>query len=689
MSKTSLLVIWALIFFKVSPEKYEYEIIFEKFTNQIDEKPNFKIPISINSWNLSFWIKINSFNVTNDTDFMTIFTDNTKIGISIKTSLQIFFGNNPIGNFLVDNSKSDIENLKSNSNYWNFISLNYDFQKFDLMFNDQFFSFPMKEEYLKNDGTKIQFEIDETNIIFSAHVHFFKFSIPISDIPEIRFYPQEILAIYKFSNYNSNTAFIINSINFYTYREVLITNKNRVPFNDYNSFVDVKIDLPYFNKSIVFKNLIICINSSIVFRNFIKDDNTLQNVFWTIYWYSRITEDESNSINFKSRISYSVISSSLHSVKFEHSIKENDLESADYSNNHNLDIGNSERDDFTLDLITIIQIKDIPLPSIQSRLKEFKCEIPALNYIESLNYNFDLSYYDKNYFKIEQDFDKPLLMYFILNEILVYTGNQVEKDEIENKIYLGKEKKILIKCENHHDLLRSYPDENEKVLINKCIPNKSELLCPSIPNCLLCMKNECSLCKINYQNLKDKCLKCNNNEILFDNECEVLVDIIPANFPSEFNDDYSTSKTIALKINLESLKQQTNSFSLTNKYESTLFYNIDDINTEDPNNILTLLNLLNFSFINFSFGIFNKLDKNKDVKKDVYGCNLNDNFFLYDDNNFVKGECIDDCDDMRVLNLFCTIPLFFCKEVDNINNRCQKCEHDYTKFEISTNTLTF
>ena len=110
------------------------------------------------------------------------------------------------------------------------------------------------------------------------------------------------------------------------------------------------------------------------------------------------------------------------------------------------------------------------MPNYQVEFQKIICEIPFLNFSDSLNYDFNLSYYDKHYFKIDKDFTKPILMYFFLNEILVYTGNEIEKDA-EKKIYLGKSH-ILIKWQNHHDLLRNYPDENEKLLLTKCLPNK-------------------------------------------------------------------------------------------------------------------------------------------------------------------------------------------------------------------------
>ena len=467
MSKFLVIVFFLL---KISNlEKYSYKVLYEKSLNTAFDNSNiFEILDGIETWNLSFWFRVNSCLTFVEEIFKIKNSLNLVYSLIIDpNTFQIFFDGNKLGYFEIENSINDFIDLVTFSKKWIFFSFNYTFKKFNFMLPNSNIEIIIPGEYLFDNNAQIIFR-DNSSIwsnceIFLAHVHFFEMEISFEDLNQIKFYPQKLKAIYKFSDFSSSDL-IINSFDFINYRNIKITNNKKIPFKNNNSYVDVKIDFPSFNESIVFKNLIISINGSISFRNFIKANNSYENIYWIINWYIRKTENNANNINFQTRISYSTIKLNEHKVKFE-SIQSQDNLSPNFllGNNYSLNIGDWKRKDFNLDILTIIQIKDIPLPNNQNRLKEFKCKIPILNYLENLNYDFDLSFYDNHYFKIDFNSLKPVLMYFILNEFLVYTGDTVDWDENNENIYLGKEKKILIKCPEHHNLLRNYPDYNERL----------------------------------------------------------------------------------------------------------------------------------------------------------------------------------------------------------------------------------
>ena len=678
-----LLIITEIITF----EKYPYKVILEKSMKNDLINPSIFYPQknSLTNWNISFWIRINSLDLS-DLNIVYIlqfqiddFIHNLKINPQTN---EFIFDNTIIGTFLMDNNLEDFKDLKAYSKNWLFFSLNSEFKKLKIFFQDNIFEFLTNELYFIKVNINLAVRPIEEKIIF-CHFHFFEMNIPEEDINIIKFYPKKIKAIYKFSDLHSNSNLIVNSFNFSKFRNLKITNNNKIPFKkNYNSFIDVKIDFPFFDRSLVFKNLIICINGNIIFRNFIKDNKNFENIFWTINWYTRKSEDNLNNLNIQTRISYSEISLISHNVLFETIQSENNL-NPDFtlSKKKNLNIGNSKRDDYNLKIVTILQIKDIPLPNSQ-KLKEFHTKIPKLNFSEILNYSFDLSFYDLHFFKLNFTKPNPLLMYLILNEILIYRGDQIIKEN--NNIFLTKEKKILIKCEKNHNLIRSFPDTNEKVILDICLENKKK--CPSISGCLFCISKICIYCESGYKLFNGICSKCKTNEIFYNDNCELSEDINIMNLEQVLINSDFRDKVFALKIYLETLKDFSDFDSSTNVFENTIYYlNYDtNLESEKSENILNLLDLDNFKIKRFSYKVFSKPSEIKNFTTPI-NCEENKKYFIYDINENFKGSCQNNCLSKIINNNYCINPIYSCKEENELTNRCNICEIKYKKINYNIN----
>ena len=618
-------------------EKFEYDVLFEKAINQnLNNPTDFLIPDLITNWNISFWFKINntgSLDESNVVIFQVLNNLGTRGRLEIKpeSGNRIYFtGHNFFSNLLLDSSVNDLKNLSATSQAWVFFSLNYIFKEFQLLHENYFSVITTTEEFLfaqdallcfnnpriSSDGIKVTF----------AHVHFFRSAILHydNDFREISFYPNKVLALYKFSSLHTNTSIILNLVDYQKYRSLKITNNHKVPFKNYNSYIDVKIDFPFMNRSIVFKNLIICIKGNMIFKNFIDSDNNYVNQFWYVNWYTRISEDGLNSLTLQTRVSYSDITALNHDIKFSTVQSENNL-NPDFSTgiSYQESIGDESRDNYKLDFLAIVQIRDIPQPDGGARSKVFFAKIPTILYEHTFNYNFDLSYYDTHYFKITFDDSNKILFYFVLNEILFYEGEKIDSYGVE-EIYLGQEKKILIFCSalydaaiGHNfndDLLRVTPDNNEIIILDQCTGNEN--VCPSIPGCAFCISGICQYCKINFEKIGNTCMECTTTEILFENTCQT------SNF-LDINDIENTfasiiGKVVALKITLESLSNILNPTSPKNKFSSTIYYPINDISNEMPHHMIALLDLSIYTF-HIEYIILDEIGNGRSFNNS-YGC---------------------------------------------------------------------
>ena len=687
-----MLKIFVLIIlpFLLKTERYDYKILFELASkSHLNTSTKYYIPPLIQNWNLSFWMRLVNYSTVGGNFLTNIFIINnnneiSKLEIDI-FDLKIFFRNSEIGIMFDPFDDSDMENLKANQTNWFFFSLNYTFKNFEVFLNNSIiYNQTLLFEYTESENTYFNFcdnSVVYLHLIFS-HVHFFKFNIPSNDFEEIKYYPKKLLAIYKFSDLKSITNIILNVVNFEDYKSIALKNRKKIPFGKFNAFLDAKINFPFYNRSIVSKNLTFGITGSIYFKNFIKDNEIYKNINWDIKWYTRITQDTLNNISLQTRISYKTISLSEHIINFQTLTTINDL-NPDFTTalDHLKNIGNWLRDDYIINIFTIIQIIDIPQPNNQSRSRIFKCEIPVLNYENSENYNFDLSFYDQHYFELNH-YNGNLLMYFVLNEILVYMGNNIEKIDNGNKIYFGVDQKILSYCNNGMDLLRSFPNENNKNILNKCIINNNKNKCPDIKNCILCIAGICKYCKANYVKINNECIKCIYPQIYFNNTCNDSNIIDETNF-STFDNDFYNYKIIALYAKVSSLKDNSNSLSEKNTFYSEIYYNKYE-NPENPSNLLNLIKTEDYELI-FNYAIFfNPSSFGKDNTNSV-ACQ-NGKKFRYSVTDILRGYCYTNCPVYKNLkiNNFCDESLYFCNENENSTNHCKTCKINYDKILMTS-----
>ena len=661
---------------------YNYKILFEKALNKNLQIPTeFIIPDLITNWNLSFWFRINYINtlITDKPEVIEI-NNNSNIPyyLKINPNASVEFNSVFFTNCFIHDTNIDLKNLSSISTKWIFFSLNYKLNNFQVFNSSNNLNFVTTTEYLAADSAKIFFR--NTNFLNSdillAHVHFFETFIPISDLQEIIYYPQNILALYKFSNLHSNNNLIVNSINFKKYRSVRITNNNKVPFGNFNTYVDVKIDLPLFNTSIVSKNLIISLKGTISIKNFVQSDSYL-NKIWVIDWYKRTTEVDLNILNFKSELRYTTISASNHYITIENKlIQENQGVISGLSTNVGLSFLNPLiRNEENINITSFVQIKDIPLPNNQPRNRKFRGKIPYFKYDKEINFNFDLSFFDSHFFKITFDNSIYILFHFVLNEIMVYTGDFID-DDISQSTYLGRNKKILVTCSDNDDLLRNYPDKNENIILDKCISN--EFKCPSILGCDFCVLGICMYCKTDYELVNNTCLKCQYNRISYNNVCTWLA----SSTITEFNDTYNSgisNKVIAVKFKFETLVNYQDNTSPTNSYKSSLFYPIISGSEESPLHLINLLNFPSYSLYTIRHRSFTPVassQRNFDIS---YGCLAEENF-QYNINQNFEGDCLSDCTNTYVINNYCVEPYYWCLEGNIDNNRCKTCNKNYIDF---------
>ena len=686
MKKINIIIYFII---RISSEQLNYEILFERVTNKSLQIPtNFPIPNLISSWNISFWFKINYINGLNKGIILKVI-DN--IGSSENLEInqidnKIEFIHREIFSNLTEDSVNDFKNLLADSKNWFFFSLNYVFKKFQILFSYNYFTFDLLNEFLSDNGAKIVINNNKMNIvdfkISFAHVHFFKNSIPLTvyNYNDIKFYPKKIFALYKFSIIQSNDI-IMNLSNFKKYRSVTITNNNKVPFKNYNSYVDVKINFPFFRKSIVLKNLIISIKGNIKFPNFIKSNNTYENIYWKIKWYTRKSEKNLNNFSLQSRISYSEITNINHKILFETKKFENDLNpNFTGASNYTKNIGSETRNNVTINILAIIQIKDYPRPG-QTRFKNLRGVIPKINFDENFEYHFDLSFYDNHSFEIEFDSNYEILFYFELDEILVYSGNYIDEDLVNDKIYLGNEKKILIYCSEHNDLLRVYPNYNEKLILNECV--HSQFPCTTIVGCAFCISNICQYCKTDFKLINNSCVKCSSSQILFENKCEDALDLDINEMENTLNQNLH-NKVVGFKIRLESNRNFLDNLSETNKFSSNIYYPLDDQSNENPLNLKNLLNFENYIEKNIKYKIFDEISNTRNFNN-TYSCRKSE-FFEYNENSNFEGECKTSCIKTLQINNYCEKPLKSCLEQNTLKNRCNICKPEYNQTQYDINT---
>ena len=273
-----------ILFIKITlQEKYEYDILFEKTITTGISNGTFNIPENLTSWNLSLWIRVGTI-ILSDSFLITVNnSNNLKQFLKIKTNEEVYFNDIFIFKHKFDINDNDSSDLKTNSTKWFFFSLNYNFKKFSLFINDIFNEIDVDFEYLFGNNAEITFQSEDlSKIIGLNNVHFFYQSIPNFSIEEIKYYPKKLVALYKFGEFKENKKLIINSVNFKRFRDVKITNDNQIPFQKNNAFFKAKVNFPFVNQSIAFKNFIFTIKGRIIFRNFIQDNNTYENLFWII-----------------------------------------------------------------------------------------------------------------------------------------------------------------------------------------------------------------------------------------------------------------------------------------------------------------------------------------------------------------------------------------------------------------------
>lgn len=684
MIKTYIFVLTILKF--VISEKYNYTILFNKAKNSnLNNPTNFQIPNMLVNWNLSFWLKVKFVNTTIAEKSIILEINNNlnfPYYLEISPILEIQFNSVVLGNCFLDNNLTDLENLSANSSKWIFLSLNYNLKNFQLFYFENEFNIVTSEEYLSDDSASFSFNNNKINLVFCeiifAHVHFFNFLIPVSDLVEIMYYPNKILALYKLSNLHSNENLIVNYANFKKYQNLKITNFFKVPFNKLNSYVDVKIEFPFFNSSIVKNNLIFTFKGNLNFRNFIRSKTEFENLYFTIRWFTLKNEQKNSSLSFQSRLSYSSISSSNHQILLQTILTKNDL-TPNFATDPNVgefsqSIGSQTRDDYKMEIITIVRVKDIPLPNNQARFREFRGIISKLNFEGFLNFDFDLSFYNYYIFEIEKYYSDNTIFYFVLNEVIVYTGDFID-DSVEGEVYLGKNKEILVSCLENKELLRVYPDYNEKIILDRCIEN--EFICPSIDGCAFCIDEICEFCERNFVKVGNTCVECLANQIVFDNACHNTSELSVFSVFSIFG-SLETDSSVVIRFEMNSLTNNLDNLSPIKKFDGMLYHHNFMFNpdVEFPMNILSTINFDNFYSKKTLYKIFNGIIDNKNFLIST-GCKTTQNFDFDEIQNFT-GICQTTCPDKMISNKYCITPFSNCQKEKTSKNRCFECNPNYT-----------
>ena len=258
----------------------------------------------------------------------------------------------------------------------------------------------------------------------------------------------------------------------------------------------------------------------------------------------------------------------------------------------------------------------------------------------------------------------------------------IEHDLEEKQIFLGPDKKILLKCEKEDSLLRIFPNASNKLILNKCVKNEDNFKCPNLPNCIFCLNSICQKCSKNHilNKITNLCIPCFYPKIIYNKICNSSTLMGLKTFPV-WDYIYELNKVIALNVKFSSLKDFENSKG-ENIFENTLYYYKKDLNFEFPSNFLNLINLENFEIKEIYFSSFDKLNNNERDFNSVYGCEK-DFFFNYDYDKFYEGICDFNRDNfVGSLNKFRFKNLWNCDDVNTYINRCQVCKTGFFAFSV-------
>ena len=161
---------------------------------------------------------------------------------------------------------NEISSIRAVSNFWFFFSLFYQDKKLTVFFNDRVvLEIDVFYEFLNAQETAIDFMYfnNDINDYLFANVHFFEnISFLLEDFLAVKYYPQKLLALYKFEDLNFRNNLILNLVDFQNYLEVRITNQNQIPFSK-SAFLKGKIIFSFYNFELAIKNLIITIKGNL------------------------------------------------------------------------------------------------------------------------------------------------------------------------------------------------------------------------------------------------------------------------------------------------------------------------------------------------------------------------------------------------------------------------------------------
>ena len=313
---------------------------------------------------------------------------------------------------------------------------------------------------------------------------------------------------------------------------------------------------------------------------------------------------------------------------------------------------------------------------------DFRGFIPRIGFDEKLIFDFDLSFYDLFFFRIQRnsagDFS---LFYFVFDEIMVYTGDYFE-DYGDGKVFLGRDKRILVSCSENGDLLRFYPNDNKRIILDQCIENS--FICPSIPGCAFCVSEICEYCKKNYIKVGNTCVLCLDNQVLSNNICYETSSLNITEISTLFN-ALPQESIVVIKYNLESLSNSLEITSTRNNFYNTLYYSnfINNTESEKPSHILNLINFDNYISTTLQYKIFTELQNSKNYNIS-YPCKTSE-YFEYNQIQNFSGECKPSCLTKYQKNNYCVEPIYSCLQINPSKNRCSLCNPNYSPILFDSN----
>lgn len=675
-------------------ETFEYTTIIDNSLREsLQENTVFRIPENVLEWSFSLWIRIQDIIVFSNFQQKTIMkfgndqeSYDLKIKMNSPQSLMFETFDLNIQNLNLEKEREDFIYLETSAKEWHFLVFIYSEKKISLYNKDEFFTnifttnsnllFDKKGMINFSPPTGLDLNLFENFRFIYSHIHFFKIKLKESDISEIKFYPKKLLVLYKYNNLLNN-KYLKNLVKQNERIEITVKN-TEFPFKK-TFFNNQLINIYHQNKSPVMQNLIYAIKINLIITN-IKLSSEIIEISTNLKWFERNTINKKN-LRFYSTFFYNSISDFENEITISSNISAK-LNSGEYhvkTGEYIFGVGGKIREQKKKSLLAIIKIEDIPVVD-GDRKKIFECQIQDINFKERIEFDFSLSYYDQIELKLQTKFPLSLFL-FQFDEYLIYSGIDLVEDN--NNVFLGNDKKIVLKCSGIDRIFRNLPDNFDKIFLEFCLEDKIDNYCPDISNCKICYSGNCKKCEENYFLKNNKCFKCVHPKVLYNNECYVNTGVIKLN-KIDFLDDLLLEKEIILSILIEIPYNFEDIYSNRYIYQNNISYikKIDSNIFNKPSDLIQNFSFYSPNFLEISYLIKPKKNKNTIKPTDNFGC-IENSFKNIEgpENDNLSGNCTTCEEDLREINGICDKVWENCSFLHTLYyNYCMGCKPEFETY---------